>query len=167
MGDEEKYVEEVTHRLAKNGYSVSTVQLRCGNATVGYQSHFRLKWFATRLHFFVVLVSADHADAADLDGAIAESILYAKSRKGRWRGWQTAIAVAPIVVSRQVQAEARLAAESKPTKRWLVICLPVAIDLATHKRYMYRGPATWGRAYTSWLREQLDTLLMISTPPVE
>ena len=130
-----------------------------GPALVGYQSKFRLRWFATKLHLFTVVVPAPQATAPLLDDVIRQSIEYAKRTKGRLRGLQTGVAIIPALVAADVQSDARTAVEARPGRAWAAIALPTIVDLAAGETYLYRGRLIWGGIYGAWLRERIAATL--------
>ena len=148
---EDGYLSDVVRRLKADGNTVTTVQLPSGQAIVGYQTAFRLKWFATRLHLFTMVVPAAQVSAATLKRSVEEAIAYAVGRRGVFHMLQGGTAVITAVVGADVSEDARNSALSPPKKRWMVLPVPLLVDSANDAQYMYTGRKLWGAAYTSWL----------------
>jgi hypothetical protein len=153
-----EYVDEAARRMAADGSAVSQVVLPLGPAVVGYQSRFRLRWMASKLHVFTVVVPVSRATAETLRGATEQSINYAKQTKGRLRGFQSGVATLPILVAAQATPDALAAAESRPPKDWAALTLPAIVDLTSGRIHSFRGRLLWGALYAAWLRERLDAL---------
>ncbi|HET6951491.1 MAG TPA: hypothetical protein VFI47_14005 [Acidimicrobiales bacterium] len=162
----DEYVHEAAERMAADGSSVSQVVLPMGPAVVGYQSRFRLRWMATKLHVFTVVVPVSRATAETLREATEQSIDYAKQTKGSLRGLQTGVAALPVVVTADATPDALAAAESRPSKGWAAFTLPALVDLTTGRIHSFSGRLVWGGLYASWLRQRLDALPS-PRPPAE
>ena len=138
----EEYVQEASERMRADGSSVSVVSLTGGPAVVGYQSRFRLRWMATKLHLFTVVVSVPQATIDVVSSVTAQGIDYAKKTKGKFRGFQSGVAVIPVVVAAEVLADARAAVETRPAKSFAVITLPAIVDIKKAARRI-ATPAAW------------------------
>ena len=159
----EEYVEQAAERMRADGNDVGPVDLPVGRATVGYRSEFRVRWGATKLHLFIVVLPLPVATGEWLTALGRAAAEYAKATKGQLRGLQSGLAVIPALVASEVRPDAREAAEAKPGKEWAVFSLPTVVDLAASQTYTYRGRMVWGAAYASWLRERQAAAL--SPPP--
>jgi hypothetical protein len=153
-----EYVNEAAQRMASDGSAVSQVLLPIGPAVVGYQSQFRLRWIATKLHCFTVVIPVADATGETVRQATEQSIDYAKQTKGSLRGLQSGVAAIPVLVTPRATPDAVAAAESPPSKGWAAIVLPVIVDLTSGRIHSYRGRIVWGHIYAAWLRDRLDAL---------
>jgi hypothetical protein len=135
------------------------VPLPGGPALVGYQSKFRFRWVATKLHLFTVVIAVPEVTREILDSVTTQAIDYAKKKRGKLRGFQTGVAVIPIVAGSHVQPDARAAVEERPAKIFALILLPAIADLETAETYTYRGRLVFGAIYTAWLRERQKVVL--------
>jgi hypothetical protein len=153
-----EYVDEATNRMAADGSAVSQILLPIGPAVVGYQSQFRLRWIATKLHLFTVVVAVPDATAETLQQATEQSVGYAKQTKGRLRGLQSGVAAIPVLVTERPTPDSIDAAESRPSKGWAAFTLPAIVALTSGRIHSFRGRTLWGGIYSAWLRERLDVL---------
>ena len=153
-------VELIRQRMVEDGNEVSPVQLAGGSALVGYQSKFRWKWMATKVHLFIVVVAVPQATSAIMAAVTVDAINHAKSIKGKFRGLQSGVAVIPILVSSDVLPEARATVESPPGKQFAVIQFPAILDASAEQVYSFAGRVLVGGLYTSWLRERLARATM-------
>lgn len=154
----EEYTAEAGRSMATDGSVVSQVQLAAGPAVVGYQSKFRFRWFATKLHVFTMVVAVPAVTAETLADVSQQALDYAKRTKGKLRGLQTGVAALPVLVTTEVAPDARAAAEARPPKAWAAIVLPEIVDLSSGQVHRYHGRLIWGAIYAAWLRERLDAL---------
>jgi hypothetical protein len=155
----DEYVQQIAQRLHADGSAVSTISLPGGPALVGYQSKFRLRWFATKLHLFTVAVSVPHLTPEVFDSVIGQAVAYAKHAKGALRGLQSGVAVIPIVVAAEVDPAARAVAEARPKRIFAVPLVPVIVDLKSAETFRYRGHIWLGVIYNGWLRQRLQAAL--------
>src|ERR1700677_2208559 len=125
-----EYLEETRARLRRDGNEVAEVQFSGGPVVVGYQSKFRLRWLATKLHLFTIVACAPAVTAELLQRITAESFSYANNMKGTFRGLQSGFAVVPAVVSEHVLPDARQLVERRPAHHWAALTLPVVVDLS-------------------------------------
>jgi hypothetical protein len=153
--DPVEYVRGAVEKMRADGSAVSEVVLGHHAASVGYQSKFRLRWAATKLHLFTVLVPVTVATESDMRMLISESLNYAKATKGKLRGFQSGVAVIPVLVASTVEPQARTVAESPPDRRWSAFTRPTIIDVATSQTYTYTGRQMWGGFYNAWIRARL------------
>jgi hypothetical protein len=159
MMNAEEYLQGAARRLQEDGSQVSRVQLPGGSALVGYQSKFRMSWAATKLHLFTVLYPTGVATDGQLAALSRDAVNYAKATKGALRGFQTGVAVIPILVADTVTEQARTAATARPKKEFAAFLLPAVVDLPSGRTFTYPGRIVWGALYASWLRERLSATL--------
>jgi len=150
-----EFVQNAAERMAADGHEVGSAQLPSGWALVGYQSQFRLSWMATKLHLFVVMVPVEQASADLLATLTSEAIDYAKSAKGQLRGFQSGVAVLPVLVAERVLPDACVAAQARPAKHFAVVTLPALVDATTGQVHEYTGRIVFGGIYAGWLRQRL------------
>jgi hypothetical protein len=123
---------------------------------VGYQSKFRLRWLATKLHLFTIVACAPAVTAELLQRITAESFSYANNMKGTFRGLQSGFAVVPAVVSEHVLPDARQLVERRPAHLGqhshfpLWSTFPLMLPIATPARFGARWPTFLG--FTSEFR---------------
>jgi hypothetical protein len=69
-------------RMEEDGNVVSRVDLAEGPSVVGYRAQFRVRWLATKLHTFTVVVPVATATLEVLNLTTQQSIDDAKQEKG-------------------------------------------------------------------------------------
>ena len=157
-------MHQIREQMLADGNSVSFVELGGGVALVGYQSKFRWRWFATKLHLFTVVLAVPEATSEQLSVHTQQAVDYAMATKGKLRGLQVGIAVIPALASEAVPADARQAVEARPPKKWSAFVFPAIVDLTTNETHWYRGRILWGRLYDRWLRTRLERVLVVNDP---
>lgn len=157
--DPQQRLQEVAARLEAAGYAVTpSVDVEGTTALVGHTSTFRWRWMATRMH---LLVYAQAVEAVTIDGlerfsfAALEDALAAK---GRLRGLQVGVAVAPVQIGARVEPGARRYAQHEIMRRYGAFAWPVAVDAASGAVSRHVGRPAIGAIYTSWLRGQIDAV---------
>ena len=152
----EQYLHLAAQAMQADGSAVSQVALPGGPALVGYQSEFKLRWMATKLHLFTVMVAVPAATPQGLDALNRDALDHAKRAKGRLRGAQTGVAAIPVLVATHVTPEARAAVQAAPKKEFAAFTLPAIVDLSAGEVLSYQGTAFLGFVYASWMRKRRD-----------
>lgn len=154
-----QYLEALATRMAADNFAVSRVPLQSTTAVVGYQNRFRLRWFATRLHLFLVSGGLPEATAESVGGFMQEALEYGLDQQGQKRGLQKGVAIIPIAVSDDVRDDAVQMVTASPRKAFAVIATPIVVDGVTNMVYRYTGRTLWGGIYNAWLNERIATCL--------
>ncbi|MGH9280629.1 MAG: levansucrase [Acidimicrobiales bacterium] len=162
--DAAQYVQHTRQRLLADGNEVSDVVLRGGAVLIGYQSQFKMRWMATKLHLFTGVAAVPQATAQAVAALSAEAIGYAKATKGQLRGLQTGVAAIPALVADEVTPDGRAAAEARPAKEFAAIVLPAVVDLRAGQVYSYTGTIVIGAVYAGFLRERVRTIFPAPPP---
>jgi hypothetical protein len=120
---------------------------------VGRQSWFRWRWFATRLHVFVVVFAVPDLSADRAEELTAAAQDYAVTHKGGLpRGIQTGTATVAVFVTEQADPGVRDWFEQAPKHRFAALRFPVLVELSDGKLAYFRGRMRIGRVYLSHLR---------------
>lgn len=155
----EEYLSLVAERLQADGAEVTTEQFRGVPAVVGYRPQFKLRWMATRLNLFTVVLPAGRVTPEGIKQFSEEVLDFATSQKGRFRGLQNGVAAIPVQISSQVTPEAIELAQSKLIRRFSAFAWPAVVDLSTGKVHSHRGRVAVGGIYASWMRQQTAVAL--------
>jgi hypothetical protein len=160
----EEYIELVATRLRAEGAEVGTTEFRGVTALVGYRPKFRLRWMATRLNLFTVVIAEPVVTAQGLELFTNDALKYATSQKGRFRGLQNGVAAIPVLVGAQVDADAITYARTKLVRKFSAFAWPAAVDLSSGETYQHQGRVAIGGIYAGWMREQTAVALPKPTP---
>lgn len=155
----DEYLNGVADRLRADGASVTHEQFGGVDAFVGYRSQFRLRWMATKLNLFTVVVSQPSITADGLQQYAKDVLDFANSQKGRFRGLQNGVAAIPVQVGSEIETGAIAFAESKIVKRFAAFAWPAVVDLSTGGVHRHQGRVALGAVYASWMRQQTDLAL--------
>lgn len=156
----DEYLNLVAERLQADGAKVSTELFRGVPAVVGHRAEFRLRWFATRLNLFTVVLPEAVVTPAGLKQFAEDALDYATSQKGQFRGLQNGVAAIPVMVGSQVSPEAITFAQSMLIKRFSAFAWPAVVDLSTGQVHSHQGRVVIGGVYASWMRQQTAMALM-------
>jgi hypothetical protein len=155
----DEYLSLVAERLKADGAEVTTEYFRGVPAVVGYRSQFRLRWLATRLNLFTVVLPVGLVTPAGLKQFSEEVLDFATTQKGRFRGLQNGVAAIPVQVSAQVHPEAVAFAQTDLIRRFSAFAWPTAVDLSTGQVHNHQGRVLVGGLYSSWMRQQTAVAL--------
>jgi len=159
-GDTDHRAELARQRMVGGGFAVSDERLAVGPVVVGYRGTFRIRWLATKLHLFVVILTVPTIDASTLDRFLTESVGYARGHTRWWaRSVQQAVAVVPVVVCDVATGPAVAVVEQLPHRDAGMMTLPWLIDTATGRTHRSVGKVVFGAIYRPWLDEQVGALL--------
>lgn len=151
-----EWTNGLIERLHEHGYRSVSVDLGRSDVLPGARrADFRSSWAFTRLHTFIVVQQVDVATADDIEDLSQLSTTYAVRNKGGLpRGFQTGVAVLPVLVCRTAQADALATAARQPRKQFAKFALPVLVELDRQRFTTYHEPHFWGSVYQDFLGEQ-------------
>jgi len=162
--DPSEYLDLVAERLASGGATVTTEQIGPIIALVGYRARFRMRWMASTLHLFTVVVPAPWTvTAAALERFGNDAIDFADSRKGALRGFQSGVAAIPVLVGPDIQPDAKEYAQTQILRRYAAFAWPAVVDLTERRVYRHEGRVAIGAVFSGYLRAQ--TALALPEPP--
>jgi hypothetical protein len=150
----EKYIQIVYDRLAADGCDPRWESWE-GPVLVGRRSDFRLHWAATRLHLFTIVAAVPEVTLALARRFTERAQQYARDSKGGLpRGFQTGVAVFPVLVSGRVDPPALEYAAHSQRVRFACIARPTVVDTASGTVAAYRGNPALGLLYAGHLRRK-------------
>jgi hypothetical protein len=149
-----EYLQGLAGRLEADGCSP---QWETGPTPllVGRRSDFRLQWFATRLHVFVLATELSEITVPIVDQFSEFAIQGALDRKtGLPPGFQTGVAVFPVMASDRVDPAAVAHAAQAQKLRFAAFGRPTVIDTTNRVVGTYRGTPALGFIYAGYLRKK-------------
>jgi len=158
----DEYLELVASRLRADAAEVSTEQIGGLTTLVGYRSQFRLRWLATRLNLFTVVGSVPTVTVGVLEQFTNDTLDYAISRKGKFRGLQNGVAAIPVLIGERIEPEAAAFATATLVRRFSAIGWPAAVDLTSSQVHRHGGHVFLGGIYAGWMRQQ--TAIALTEP---
>lgn len=155
-------------RLKAAGYkAVDVDQSVLPGARAVRRSNFRVRWFLTRLHTFVVFFAIGQPSEADVSAVADLAARWAKIVKGGLPiGFQTGVAVIPVIVSSSADEAALQAALAKPRKRFSTMVFPMIADPVRLSIAAYNRTVAWGIAYMDFLADQQRIVVGAPDAPV-
>jgi hypothetical protein len=127
-------VERIGWSVGQAGMNPTKAMLYGNEVLVARTSQFRLLWFATKLHTFVVVstFAPGTATPSGLDAFLRAAAELAKASKGGLPvGFQTGIAVLVVAVTEGADAAAHQWASASHGRQFAVLPFPVLVDTAT------------------------------------
>jgi hypothetical protein len=150
----ETVLSDLEQRLRADGCDVNTASLRGGPALVGRRSDFKVSWFLTNA------TPLPHVTLAAIQDYTQAAVQHAKEAKGGLpRGFQTGVAVFPVLVGEQVDPDAAAWAAEKQRLEFACMTRPVVVDAGTGQAHAFRGKARLGGVYNRHLVGKLATYL--------
>lgn len=154
----ESYLSGLEQRLRADECHVDHPALRGSTALVGRRSDFKVSWFLTKLHLFTVAVPLPDVTLAAIQDFTQVAVQYAKEAKGGLpRGFQTGVAVFPVMVGERVDPAAAAWAAEKQRLEFACFTRPVVVDATTGQAHAFRGKARLGGVYNRHLIGRLAT----------
>ncbi|WP_240670003.1 hypothetical protein [Actinoplanes solisilvae] len=153
--DADIYLKGLEDRLLADGGTVTHEPL----GLVGYKAETRA---LVRAHLLVVAAKAGPVDQNLLADFAAESVDLAVERKGRWRGFQSAVVVLPILVAESAGDDA-VAITQRPARLdvdgFAVLAQPAVVDLSAGRSHIFQSVRIWGYAFNSLIKRKLALYL--------
>ena len=159
----DEYLKLVEARLSAEGATVTKEDFNGIPAVIGYRPKFRLRWMATKLNLFTIVIPQEAVTEAALQRFTDDALAYAIARKGQLRGLQTGVAAIPVIVGSQIEPAAIAFAEKKIVKKWSAFAWPAIVDLSTGAVHTHQGRVAIGGIYASWMRQQTAVALKAPT----
>jgi hypothetical protein len=152
-------IERIAWSTGQAGMNPSQQLLQGSPVLVARTSEFRWRWFATRIHAFLIAApfSAGTATADRLDGFLRAATEYAKANKGGLpRGLQTGVAVIVVAVAESADRAAYEWASSVHGRNFAALPFPVLADASAGQVVMPRRMVLGGiyKAYFQGLATQ-------------
>jgi hypothetical protein len=153
-------VAEIGAALAGAGYTTSNATLDGSPVLVARTTVFRWRWFATRLHTFVVVAQFEPApDGAELDRFLELASRYGAANKdGLPAGLQTGTAAIAVAVVDHATAASTAWAARVRGRGFASIPYPVLANLET-ATVEHPGRMVLGAVYGSYLAGIADRLV--------
>ncbi len=134
-------IERIGWSTHQAGMNPSQQLLYGSPVLVARTSQFRWRWFATRIHTFIVAAAfpAGTATPERLDGFLRAATEYAKANKGGLpRGLQTGVAVIVVAVTESADPAAYSWASAPHGRQFAALPFPVLADASSGQVAMPR-----------------------------
>jgi hypothetical protein len=147
-------IARIGQSTAQAGFVTSDDFVHGVRVLVARTSQFRLRWFGTKLHTFLVISAfpSGMATPDQLDGFMQAATEYGKANKGGLPvGLQTGVAAISVAVTEHADATAHLWAAKPHGRQFAVLSFPVLLDTTTGK--VTHPPRMFvGGAYSGYLK---------------
>lgn len=154
----QEVIDRIGQSTAAAGFQTSREILLGNDVLVARTSQFRWRWFATKLHTFLVAMTFPPGTASpdQLDGFLQAAAEYAKANKGGLPGGlQTGTAVLVTAVTEGADATAREWANAPHGRKFAVLPFPVLVDAAADQLVRPQRMILGG-VYSGYLKGLVD-----------
>lgn len=139
-------VDALAAGLANGGFKTARAAVGDHQALVARRSEFRWEWVGSRIHTFVVALSAVELDANRAQALSTEAQDYAIKHKGGLpRGLQTGTATIAVIISDEADEQSVAWFEQDPKHRRAALLFPVLARPASEELAYFIG--RWSRGY--------------------
>lgn len=132
----QEFIQRIEQSTAHAGLPTTRQQLSGTEVLVARTSQFRWRWFATKLHTFLIAApfAPGTAEPDQLDRFLRAAINYAKAKKDGWPlNLQTGVAVLAVAVTEKADQAAHNWARTPHGRQLGVVAFPVLADTATEQ----------------------------------
>ena len=156
--DADTYFNKTYAKFKQDGFTLQEDKIDSFNVTVATKSQFKVSWFASQLNFFAIIGVSKHITKETIENYSKNCIDYAKkNNKGLPRGLQSGVVSFALLVSSNVDEEAKKFAQKRPKKHFAAFEMPVIFDLKENKLYYYDKTPFWGSIYYESFRNFIET----------
>lgn len=151
-------INSIAGSTAQAGMNPTTAMLHGNEVLVARTSEFRLRWFATTLHTFLIASIFPPGSAAPerLDAFLVAASQYARSNKGGLPlGMQTGVAVLVVAVTEHAQQGAHQWASAPHGRQFATLPFPVMVD-AANQQVTRPERMLLGGVYSKYLKSLVD-----------
>jgi hypothetical protein len=159
-------LQRLNQALTAGGFETGSAEIAEHVALVGRRSDFRWRWFATRVHTFVVAFTIADLREEIADELTAAAQQYSIDNKGGLpRGLQTGTATIAVFVTDQADAELRDWFKAKPRPRFAALRFPVLVELQQPSPTYFQEQMALGRVYLEHVRHIVDDVIAPAVKP--
>ena len=156
------------HELKLDRWQRHDWQLRHQNVTVLHSEPFRWSWFATTLVTYVFVIHETPDSYASLMNDYTSLRDFARNHKQTRLPFslQSGLAILPIYIGDDFDADLIKHVESTYRKRWCVIHIPSLYDRQTNAFYTLDDNYLWGGAYRDFVSAAIHRVALQLKPPL-
>jgi len=152
--DTNAYFETVYKKFKQDDFELAQDEIDGFNVTVATKKQFRLSWLATQMNIFAVMGTSKAISKDVIEKFSKLSLDYAiKNNRGLPRGLQSGVASFALLVSSNVDEEAKKFVQQRPKKHFAAAEMPIVYDLREDTLYYYEKTPIWGMIYYKGFRD--------------
>ena len=152
--DRDTYFRSVYDRLIADGFEMNRDKIGDLFVDIAKKKEFRLKWMATKLNIFVIMSNVNSISKDLIQWFSSVSLEYTITYKtGLPRGVQSGAGCFALLVSTNVNEDAKRWVQQKPKKHFAAFEMPVICDLSNNQIYYCQKTPIWGAIYYNFFRE--------------
>lgn len=156
--DKDDYINKIYSKFEQNGFKLQKDTVDSFEVTIATKSEFKLSWYAAQIKFFAIMGVSNNITKETIENYSKICIDYAiKNKKGLPRGLQSGIVSFALLVSLNVDEDAKKFAQERPKKHFAAFEMPLVFDLKENKLYYYEKTPNWGFIYYKTFRNFIET----------
>lgn len=156
--DTNTYFNKIYSKLKQEGFELQKDKINLFDVIVATKKQFKLSWVATQMNFFVIMGLSNKITKETIEEFSRNCMDYAiKNNKGLPRGLQAGVVSFALLVSSDVDEDAKKFAQARPKKHFAAFEMPVIFDLKENKLYYYDKTPIWGFIYYKAFRNFIET----------
>lgn len=155
--EENIYLKNVYEKLRRDNFELMNDRIDEFSVVVATKKQFKLSWAATQLNIFVIMGVSEHISKDVIENFSKISLDYTiKKKKGLPRGLQAGVASFALLVSSNIDEDAKRWVQQKPKKHFAAFEVPVIFDEKSNKLYYCDKTPLWGRIYYKFFRKFIE-----------
>jgi len=158
--DQNTYLKTVYEKLRQDGFELTKDKINEFDVVVATKKQFKLSWFATQMNIFAIMGVANNVSKSVIGNFSKISLDYAiKKKKGLPRGLQAGVVSFALLVSLNVNEDAKQWVQQRPKKHFAAFEMPVIFDLRINELYYYDKTPIFGAIYYKSFRSFIEKYL--------
>ncbi|MBM3247457.1 hypothetical protein FJZ17_02880 [Candidatus Pacearchaeota archaeon] len=156
--DTNTYFNKIYSKFKQEGFELQKDKINSFDVTVATKKQFKLSWFATQMNFFAIMGVSNKITKETIEEFSKSCMDYAiKDNKGLPRGIQAGVVSFALLVSSNVDEDAKKFAQERPKKHFAAFEMPIIFDLKDNTVYYYDKNPIWGFIYYKTFRNFIET----------
>ena len=156
--DTNTYFNEVYAKFKQADFKLQKDTIYSFDVTVATKKQFKLSWFATQVEFFVIIGVSTNITKETIENYSKNCLDYAiKNHKGLPRGFQSGVASFALLISSNVDEDAKKFVQEVQKNHFAAFEKPVIFDLKENKVYYYDKKQFIGSIYYKDFKNFIET----------
>ena len=151
------YLQAVCDRLRQDGFELANDKIDEFDVVVATRRQFKLSCTASWMNIFAIMSVSNSVLRDVIENFSKISLDYAiKNKKGLPRGFQAGVVSFALLVSSNIDEDAKQWVQQRPKKRFAAFEMPVIFNLVNNEIYYYNRIPISGALYYKFFRNSLE-----------
>ena len=164
--DADTYTKKIYEKLERDGFVLQKSRIGSVDVIMAAEKKSTLSWLFSclwaRLHFFAFAAPSEHVTREIIESFSKMSFQFAKAASPGLGGFFESSAVSfSLLVSSDVDEEAKDFAQRRPEKHFAAGQMPVIYDLKENELYFYRKTPMWGAMHYKSYRNFIEKYFQV------